>query len=179
MCNIVKENFDKVFIERTLSIVNSPDKNMYEVSLLVNCLCGLIVLPVEYYKRNKYSFFEVDLYSIKEIKHLVSGVFFHPTTGKRKGKYSSKPKTLANFLFSIRNGISHQRIECAPEDQKWRKIIIKDINSFNKKGDDGHLELSLIWTIDQLREFCVFVSNRYLAEISKVTQKYQETGFWH
>ena len=50
MGTIMKAEFDIEFMHRTKKIIEGY-KGQYNVTLLLNCLLGLIVLPSEFYKK--------------------------------------------------------------------------------------------------------------------------------
>ncbi len=52
------KDFDKEFVERTKTIIQTQcnDKYPYDVTLLLNCLMGLVSLPTERTKINENTF---------------------------------------------------------------------------------------------------------------------------
>ena len=154
MGEIKNEIFDIEFIARTKNVIQEY-KGTYNITLLLNCLLGLIILPSEYYKRRARIFFEKDISEFKELKGLLENATFNPT--KRKN----------NLIKKVRNGVSHQQIECVGNKGKWARVILKDINAYNQNS----LELQVNWTIKQLRTFALFVADSYLTEITKIENK--------
>ena len=159
---IKNDKFDLQFIERTRKIIEGY-KGIYNITLLLNCLLGLIVLPSEFYKRKSRNFFERDLSEIKEIRHLVNEILFNPTK-KKNGIWIGDRRSLQNLIKKVRNGVSHQQIECVEDKSKWEKVIIRDFNFYN----NNNLELEVSWTPKQLKEFAIFVADSYKTEIEKI-----------
>lgn len=172
MCSIDNEKFDVDFIRRTLENLDSAGKPPHEVTMLINCLLGLIVIPFELNSsgRRKIKFFNKKVSDIQLVRELMSDAYFHPTSFDwNKQLYKPKPLTIYNLLKSIRNSIAHHRIYWLPEDGKWRSIRLYDIQEKytenDVKGGKPHLELSIVWTIDQLKAFCDFICKSYLLEV--------------
>ena len=171
MFYIDNEQFDVEFIKRTLANVGSKKKPPYEVTMLINCLLGLVVTPfeIDYSKRRRVKLFEKNIADVPSIKELMTDAYFHPTSYDRNERcFKSKPLTVYNLLKCIRNSIAHHRIFCLPEDGKWRSVRLYDIQEKNTEnnvvGGKPHLELSLVWTIEQLKKFCDFICKIYLLE---------------
>jgi|GEM_PF-673798 len=162
---IKNDKFDIQFIERTKIIIDSY-KGSYNITLLLNCLLGLIVLPSEYYKRKARTFFDKDISEIKELKELVNGIIFNPTKRKNNNWVADK-QNLRNLIKKVRNGVSHQQIECLDKNGRWDKVIIRDFNTSN----NNNLELEVRWTTKQLKKFAIFVADNYKAEIEKLEFK--------
>jgi len=165
MGEIKYEIFDIEFIERTKKVIEEY-KGTYSITLLLNCLLGLIVLPSEYYKRRSRSFFEKDCTEFKELKGLLDNATFNPTK-RRNNNWVADNKSLKTLIKKVRNGVSHQQIECVGNNGKWQSVTIKDINTFNQ----NNIELQVTWTTKQLRNFALFVANSYLTEIRKIEVK--------
>lgn len=165
MGEIKNEIFDIEFIIRTKKVIQEY-KGTYNITLLLNCLLGLIVLPSEYYKRRSRVFFEKDTSEFKELSGLLDNATFNPTKCKNKNWIADK-KSLKNLIKKVRNGVSHQQIECVGNNGKWQGVVLRDINTYNQKN----VELEVIWTTEQLKAFALFVADSYLAEISKIENK--------
>jgi hypothetical protein len=162
MSEIKNEKFDLEFIERTKKIIEEYN-GLYEITLLLNCLLGLIVLPSEYYTRKSRSFFEIELNQFDELKGLLDDAIFNPTK-RNKGKWIADNKNLKTLIKKVRNGVSHQQIECIGNDGIWQSVIIKDINKSNK----NNVELHVCWTTNQIKAFALFVANSYLIQSSNL-----------
>jgi len=162
MGGIKKEEFDIEFISRTERILKGY-KGQLNITLLLNCLLGLIVLPSEYYNRKSRTFFDVELKDIPELTSHFTNIHFNPTKRKKNGWVADK-KSLKNLIKKIRNGVSHQQIECIGSKAKWNEITIRDYNI----GNHHNLELQVSWTPKQLKEFALYVAERYKSEISKL-----------
>ncbi|MFM8911949.1 MAG: HEPN family nuclease [Flammeovirgaceae bacterium] len=165
MGEIKNEIFDIEFIERTKKVIQEYKGN-YNITLLLNCLSGLIVLPSEYYKRKSRIFFEKDTSEFKELTGLLDNATFNPT--KRKNNiWIADKKSLKNLIKKVRNGVSHQQIECVGNNGKWQSVVLRDINTYNL----NNIELEVTWTTKQLKTFALFVADSYLIEIKKIENK--------
>lgn len=161
MGEIKNEIFDVEFITRTKKLI-SAYKGTYNITLLLNCLSGLIVLPSEYYNRRAKTFFSTEIADIPELNGLLNNGIFNPT--KRKNNQWVQDKhTFKNLIKKVRNAVSHQQILCVGNNGKWESVTLKDINFFN----NNNIELEVTWTTKELRKFALFVANSYLNEIEK------------
>jgi len=161
---IKNEYFDIEFIDRTINIMCSY-RGKYNITLLLNCLLGLIILPSEFYNRKSGRFFAADISDIFEIQEMLNGIVFNPTKNTKNGWIPDK-HNLRNLLKKIRNGVSHQQIECEEINGKWNKVVIRDFNMRN----NNNLELEIHWTPKQLKKFAIFVANKYKSEIEKINE---------
>jgi HEPN pEK499 p136 len=143
-----------------------PKHFEYNITLLLNCLLGLIVLPSEYYKRKSRIFFEKDTSEFNELTELLDNATFNPTKKKNKSWIEDK-KSLKNLIKKVRNGVSHQQIECVGNNGKWQSVVLRDINTYNQ----NNIELEVTWTTKQLKTFALFVADSYLIEINKIENK--------
>jgi hypothetical protein len=162
---IMKDEFDIEFIHRTKQIIEGY-KGQYNVTLLLNCLLGLIVLPSEFYKRKRYSFFDKDVTEYPELADLTNGMFFVPTKNSGRNWVPDKT-TLKNLIKKIRNGISHQQIEANGTGEKWQRVVIRDFNIYN----NNNLELEIDWSVKNLTNFALFIADQYTVEIKRISAK--------
>lgn len=142
--------YDTELVRRTIELIDSY-KGKYDITLLMNALLSLIILPNESNKRRKLKYFDENIYEINDIRFVISSPMF--TFDPQDGKYLFK-----NLLRRVRNGIAHQRIETISKDGKWTGVIIQDLNKDETVG--LHMELS----IEELKIFANFIANRYLIE---------------
>lgn len=162
---IRNDNFDIEFIERTKIIIDNYN-GKYNITLLLNCLLGLIILPSEFYGKKSRAFFDQDISEIPALSELIEGITFNPTRRKNKKVFISERKSFGTLIRKVRNGISHQQIECRENNGKWEGVIIRDFN----KGNRDNLELEVNWTIAQLKEFAFYVADNYKIEILRLDQ---------
>jgi hypothetical protein len=149
---IHKGEYDIELIRRTKELIISY-KGVYNLTLLMNALLSLVILPGEHNKERKLKFLNADLNDIKELKSLVGSNDFH---FDRRGKNND----LKNLLSRIRNGIAHQRIETITTKGKWTGVIIQDIDPITQT-----VGLNLKLTTKQLREFALYIASKYLDEV--------------
>ncbi len=144
--------YDIELIKRTKKLLKTYEGN-FNLTLLMNCLLSLIVLPQQYNARiRKLPFMNDELNEIAEIQFVLNstGFFFD------RRNFNND---LKNLLNRIRNGIAHQRIEAISENNKWKGIIIED---YDMAGNLGlHLEL----TTAELRRFSFYIADNYLREV--------------
>ena len=153
---IAKGKYDVELIRRTKELIQDYD-GKYNLTLLMNGLLSLIVLPQEHNSRiRKLTFMNTDLNDIPEIKFVLESPHFY---FDRRGLNND----LKNLLKRIRNGISHQRIETINENGKWKGVKIQDLDRHNNIG----LNLELKTT--ELRNFAFYIADEYIKEIGKAS----------
>ena len=125
------ETVQRDFVERTLKIVEQYDDyrdlkyasqegfDELEVTLLVNCLTGLIVVPYEYAtrgspKRGSIEVCQGDTVAIKNLCAdwgLENAQIDNICDFEHKPIQAVKDATLRLFIYRIRNAIAHSRFE--------------------------------------------------------------------
>lgn len=154
---IAKGKYDVELIRRTKELIKSY-KGKYNLTLLMNGLLSLIVLPQEHNSRvRKLNFMNRDLNDIPEIQFVLNSPNFY---FDRRGFNND----LKNLLKRIRNGISHQRIETINENKKWKGVKIQDLDRHNNVGLNLELKTS------ELRNFAFYIADEYLKELNKASR---------
>jgi hypothetical protein len=154
---IPRGKYDVELIKRTKDLIKTY-KGKYTLTLLMNGLLSLIVLPQQHNSRvRRLNFMNKELGEIKEIQFVLkSDNFFFD----RRNYHND----LKNLLNRIRNGIAHQRIETINDDNnKWKGVIIQDYDRHNNLG--LHLELKT----SELRRFAFYIADEYLKEINNAS----------
>jgi hypothetical protein len=145
-----KEIYEIEFITRTKKILNDYNKRKsgYKLTLLLNCLVSLIILPSE-----RTGFDKPPLWNI-ETNHIPLFAKIIPvwTDGKNH--------TLGEFVKKLRNGIAHQNIE--PINRNNHFVGVKVWNVNYKKAIDFEVEFNR----HTLHEFANFITDQYLHHIS-------------
>lgn len=159
--------YDRELIRRTIEL-NEKYKGIYNITLLMNSLLSLIVLPNEKRSYRNIQFLKNEITNIQEIQSIISQAGFVFDSGfKRRTINGTKtnvpnPRDLENLLRRIRNGISHQRIEPISDiNNKWVAVIIEDYSGDNICG------LRIHFTIKELKKFALFIGNSYLSELPR------------
>lgn len=168
------------FIERTREILdenfdNFQDKDR-EVTFLLNCLLGLIVAIAEQEKpkpdifKNKIDndflkFLPDKIGFLKKAKNE-----YDLTSSKTRQvsfeichKEDLKKKEKQWLLKMVRNGIAHLNIEWENDNGKC-----KNIRLWNEPRS-GVMDFEIVFTIEELRNFAVELSNKYLIVKQKKT----------
>ena len=144
----IMKKFEKDFVERTLNIIeNSPTLSDYDVTLLLNCLLSLIVLPVESEKGN---------YSLKadEYKHnCVKKLCELTDLNINKIQYDKV------FVY-IRNSIAHLNIKILNNNNIIEKVSFTDYSISGKKI--FHFTIS----VGDLKILAKYIAINYLKLIS-------------
>ena len=135
------KHFDKEFVERTKMIVQTKcrDDFEYDVTLLLNCMLGLVSLPTERTKPGQSSFKQECVNKLKNMGVIVSS--------------TDDDKTFR----TVKNALSHMNIAPQNKDGVIDSIIIKDRRDRNSRF---HTELH--FTVPQLKEFALFVADKHL-----------------
>ncbi len=150
MSNYLKQEHD--FVERTLEIIEQYGKinldTKYEVTLFLNCLTGLIILPHQHWFK---------LLPTEEISEEKWGIGKHDIN-------LIKPKndlTVSNLSRRIRNSISHYNFEVfGDSDDNIEKIRFCDYSGSN-------ITFDCTITIDQLKTFAEAISKEFILQMKK------------
>ncbi|MBR1385485.1 MAG: hypothetical protein IJ568_01500 [Bacilli bacterium] len=139
------KNFKVEFVERTLKIIKDDKlKTEYEVTLLLNCLLGMITLPIETTKdeKSKQIIEDYKTNCINELKLLAKIEIINEQDD--------------NAFRSIRNSIAHLEITPINSNGVISSVKFKDYNDSNKKV------LSLTIEVNNLKKFAIYVAEEYL-----------------
>lgn len=142
------KHFDKEFVERTKNIVQTQCKDdfEYDVTLLLNCMLGLVSLPTERTNHGHNSFKQECVNKLKNMGVIVSS--------------TDDDKTFR----TVKNALSHMNIAPQNKDGVIDSIIIKDRRD---RRSPFHTELQ--FTVLQLREFALFVADKHLERYTNKT----------
>lgn len=143
--------FDKEFVERTKNIVQTQCKDdfEYDVTLLLNCMLGLVSLPTERTKPGQNPFKQECVNKLKNM-----GVIVNSTDDDKTFR-------------TVKNALSHMNIAPQNKDGVIDSIIIKDRCDSNSQF---HTELH--FTVPQLKEFALFVADKHLERYAnKISSK--------
>lgn len=157
--------YDKEIIRRTKELIESYEGE-FTITLLMNSLLSLIVLPKEYSQNREMEFLDSLIQDIKTIESVINkdNFLFHEgsTVGSKVNPSVPNPRDLNQLLRRIRNGISHQHIIPITDGlNKWSGVIFEDYNKNHVRG------LHIDFTIAELKEFALYIANSYLSEIKK------------
>ena len=138
--------FDKEFVERTKTIVEQYCVDTFElnVTLLLNCLAGLVGLPIERTETCESSFKNACVAKLRTMGVIV--------------KYTDDDK----LFRTVKNALSHMYIHTDNQDKRIAKIILKDKKN---RGMPEHTELH--FTVAQLKAFALFVADQHLNRFLK------------
>ena len=139
------KNFDKEFVERTKKIIENSSTigNEYDITLLINCMLALVVLPVEKTNESNKNFQDEITNKLKEMNVV-------------------KKSTNEDSLFrAIKNALSHLHIEIKNKNGIIYKIIFRD-----KKHNKAECHTMLEFDTNQLKDFVIFVANQHLERLS-------------
>lgn len=142
------KDFSRDFIKRTKCNLAMYD-GKYEVTNLVNCCLGLIIIPKETIidRLSNDAVYENDLsYGISKTKnHIKDGHV--PSSDNKFG--------LKNIVRHIRNGLSHGRIEQAIEGENIIGLRIFDMY-------DGSENFSIKFKLEEFKTFALRVADDFL-----------------
>lgn len=134
------ENFQKNFVDRTIKILEDlSDETDYEVTLLINCLYGLIFFPTEHqYERKFY----------KYQKYVISKIYEY-------GDVMQKQDDSKTFRC-IKNALSHLNIQTSNENGIITHILFKD----KIPGEESyHTEIQ--FSVEKLRLYALDIARYY------------------
>lgn len=138
-------NFDKEFVERTRTIVEAQcnDESEYNVTLLLNCLMGLVSLPTERTQQDDTSFMAECVDKLN-----CMGVV-------KQSKNDEKT------FRTVKNALSHMYIEPKNENGYVETVVLQD--RYNRNAP-AHTELH--FKISELKEFALYVADKHLERFS-------------
>lgn len=142
--------FDKEFVERTKEIVQTQCKENfeYDVTLLLNCLLGLVSLPTERTPRCDSSFKQECVNKLKNM-----GVITTSTDD--------------DLTFrSLKNALSHMNV--SPQNANG---VVNSIRVWDHKAGRFPIHTELCFTVPQLKEFALFVADKHLERMKKATHR--------
>lgn len=142
--------FDRDFVERTKWIIQNVDCK-YEVTLLLNCMLGLVSLPIE-----KTGNSDGD----KGFKNACVQKLVEMNVIKKNTSEGNK------VFRSPRNAVSHLHICPTSTGDSIEKIILSDMV---EKNAQPHTQLE--FTVEQLREFALFVADKHLERLDMTSKK--------
>jgi hypothetical protein len=143
---------EKDFVKRTKEIIQQydnvvvPDKERYEVTLLLNCMVGLLILPQQ-----------------KWLNNLPSDVITEKKWGIDSNKIdilSQQNKTVKEVARHMRNAISHFRFFALNENREINSIWFID-HDLKTKKDTFEVTLS----VANLRTFVEKLSSWHLSQV--------------
>jgi hypothetical protein len=114
-----QKSIEKDFVDNTLHILQNYD-GRYGVTLLVNCLLGLIVLPKERDYNN---------ISGKDGIHF-SDLGIEDSDIRSWGNIEENQRTAARFLRCMRNSIAHIHIESISSEGEIESLLFSDKSGF-------------------------------------------------
>ena len=108
----MKDNYIIEQIEKTEYLLNNTKENdEYYLTILLNSLLSLIILPVEDIKRkSRKNVFKTKYEDFLKIIG-VAPIIFDPNEYNNGIKTKTHYKTTSNFIHKLRHGIAHQCIE--------------------------------------------------------------------
>lgn len=151
------KKFEIEFVQRSKNLLEDY-QGPWDMTNLINCTLGLIILPYENIKgKPSYSFWDADLGMIPNLPPFRLTIF-EPIKNINNANITYYPKTLKVLLQKIRNGLAHQRIEPLNPDGKFAGIIIKNYFDVAQTHQDLEIHLSQ----QELKSFALFVADEYL-----------------
>jgi hypothetical protein len=164
-------NFPIDMVKRTKANL-ARYKGEFEVTNLINCTLGLIILPYEKDIRDRQlpHPWNTNLNEVPNLPNCQIHRFEPIRRIERDGTRKYYEKTLQVFLKKIRNGLAHQNIEPVNENRHFLGVVIKNYfdDSARKKGDpDLHVQFSA----KELEQFALFIADEYLKLYFEVGQE--------
>lgn len=162
-------------------IENFSDAREFSLTMLINSLMSLVILPFEQSKkRNGKRTFE-GRYESEIIKNLgISPEIFKPIKSCDGENIVFNYKTIRKFINKFRNGIAHQNLEvCISEDKvihiiiynkfycnqckKCKKKICKEKGIIFSNG--CAIDFKIIVTVQELQKLALYIADSYLEAI--------------
>ena len=117
MVELPRENPEHEFIRRTLRIVESHSEYSCEVTLQINCLLGLVVMPKEAKLLEKIP--------NKPYRDELKGI--EVLRDNRPKEDTHNPHTLKGLVYHLRNALAHLReIDTKSENGRIKEVIFRN-----------------------------------------------------
>lgn len=153
---IKKSEFEVEFVRRTKNLLKEY-RGPNDMSIIINCSLGLVVLPYEIIKHTPSSFWDTEISNIPSLPAFHLSVF-EPIEKIKHSVITYYPKTLKVLLRKIRNGLVHQYIEPVNRKGDFVGVIVR--NYFDKSKT--HQDLEIYFSQQELKEFALFIADEYL-----------------
>ena len=158
----MEPNFTIKRIKQTKDLLNNLNPNSDEyLTMLLNSLLSLIILPVEEIKRKpREKTFNIRINDFYKIIG-VTPIKFDPIKSVDKnGNIIKRNRTTNNFVIKLRNAIAHQNIKVNEIEGKTYITLFNIFKSNNLKRGirDFEIKLSLV----ELRRLSLFIAESYL-----------------
>lgn len=139
-----RDFFVKDFYIRTLHILNNY-KGDYDVTLLINSMLGLLVVPKEKFWR------EMDDFQISnEISSLTNNIQENTYPGDQ---------TIKNIVKHLRNAVAHGKMTIFGEESNYPGAIAK-INTIEFIDEKNPYRFVIRFTVEELKNFLIdFATN--------------------
>lgn len=131
------------FIERTQKILKQyqelsiDEKNKYEVTLFVNCLVGLLIVPQqEWFNDLPETLLTKDEWGIDP-----------NTISIREGE----EKNIKNFVRHLRNSLSHYNFRFQSKNERISSVRFEDFTGYNKTDENKTFDATI--DVGDLRKF--------------------------
>ena len=147
------KEFDRDFVERTKWIIQNVTCQ-YEVTLLLNCMLGLVNLPTERTSPRTTVFQSECVQKLHDMGVLTIE--------------SSDPKEI---FRSVRNAISHFNIHPTSQGSSINKVVLSDASG---KGRPPHTQLE--FTVEQLKKFALFVADKHLERFDHMQNRQSKSN---
>lgn len=159
----IKE-YEIEFPSRTIHLLESFRNGhidyKYDVTLLMNCLLGLIVVAVENSDREKLMPGLVDKGLLSVLPKKVKVIRGLNGLTEVDSIYLSKLNKI-EFLKKLRNGIAHQHIKGLNDHGIWAGIKLWNINNI------GVINFEMTLTTQELYSLAKYIAEHYLKKTKK------------
>lgn len=167
------DNFDKVFVARTLENLNQQVPNTF--THLLNSLLGLIILPRQWNIQGKreLEFLDKPINVFEELNFLNEETYYSDDKKdnikikKLECRHIEKNKLTVKILLNrLRSSVAHQAIRPTKDGDNWCGVIFRNYSTENRTAEWGNnYDLQMYLTESELKLFAEFISKNYLAEI--------------
>ena len=139
-------------------IVKTSVNNEFYLTLLINSLLSLIVLPIEELKRKPREKVFGSSFIEFQKNTGVTPIIFKPIKEIENNTVVYHKRTPQKFVEKLRNGIAHQCIEIKEADTFYYVIIYNFYIVKKKRIRDFEIKLSPV----ELKKLALFIANCYL-----------------
>lgn len=141
------EKFQYDFVFRTRQIVQDiPADYCYDVTLLLNCLLGLIAYPIEIKK-------------VDSMRNKNTRQFIYSCVAKARslGTDIDTTRDDKKFFTALRDAIAHGYITPCAAGSKVSRITLQD-----RPSASSDFDFAITFTIPALKELALYIADQYL-----------------
>lgn len=170
-------------IKNTKEIIETfSDCKEFSLTMLINSLLSLVILPFEKAKKADGKKTFPGAYKELEKKLGFRPIVFAPIKSCQNGRIKYSNKTIYTYINKFRNGIAHQNLDVYVDENKIIYITVYNVYSLSEckkcqflackeKGVEHvrgeTIDFKITVTVEQLQELALYIADSYLTAIER------------